>query len=126
MASAVGERSFSTEDAKLALLDILNAFKVPENLVLLEEARERAGNDMLKTMQIVFPITTQIQMQIISKYGFPADGDGIVRFAQTIKLYEKQDAELAKLNTELFSVIMPQMAAPAPPQPQQQQPLPAS
>ena len=60
----------------MALLDILNAFKVPENLVLLEEARERAGNDMLKTMQIVFPITTQIQMQIISKYGFPADGDG--------------------------------------------------
>lgn len=52
--------------------------------------------------------------------------EGIVRFAQTIKLYEKQDAELAKLNTELFSVIMPQMAAPAPPQPQQQQPLPAS
>ena len=60
----------------MALLDILNAFRVPENLLRLEQAREHAGNDMLKTMQIVFPITTQIQMQIISKYGFSADGDG--------------------------------------------------
>ena len=65
----------------VALLDILNAFKVPENLQQLNEAREHAGNDMLKTMQIVFPITTRIQMQIISKYGFPADGDGGCRLS---------------------------------------------
>ncbi len=60
----------------VALVDILDAFDVAENAKKIEEARDSAGNDMLKMMQIVFPITTQIQMDIIGKYGFPPDGDG--------------------------------------------------
>ena len=60
----------------VALSDILDAFDLPENERRIEEARDSAGNDMLKMMQIVFPITTQIQMSIIGKYGFPEDGDG--------------------------------------------------
>ena len=40
-------------------------------------ARESAGNDMLKVMQTVFPITVQIQMDVIKNYGFTADGDGM-------------------------------------------------
>ena len=59
-----------------ALTDILEAFKTAENFSRLEEARENAGNDMLRHMQIVFPIASQIQMDMIQKYGFPADGDG--------------------------------------------------
>ena len=60
----------------VALADILDAFDLPENERKIEEARDSAGNDMLKMMQIVFPITTQIQMSVIGKYGFPEDGDG--------------------------------------------------
>ena len=60
----------------VALSDILDAFDLPENERRIEEARDSAGNDMLKMMQIVFPITTQIQMSVIGKYGFPEDGDG--------------------------------------------------
>ena len=60
----------------MALADILDAFDLPENERKIEEARDSAGNDMLKMMQIVFPITTQIQMNVIGKYGFPEDGDG--------------------------------------------------
>ncbi len=60
----------------VALADILDAFDLPENEKKIEEARDSAGNDMLKMMQIVFPITTQIQMSVIGKYGFPEDGDG--------------------------------------------------
>lgn len=37
---------------------------------------------------------------------------GIIRFTQMIKLYEKQDPNVAKLNAELRSIVMPQMAAP--------------
>ena len=59
-----------------ALTDILEAFKTAENFSRLEEARENAGNDMLRHMQVVFPIASQIQMEMIQKYGFPADGDG--------------------------------------------------
>ena len=43
-------------------------------------ARESAGNDMLKVMQTVFPITVQIQMDVIKNYGFTADGDGVYYF----------------------------------------------
>jgi len=43
-------------------------------------ARENAGNDMLKVMQTVFPITVQIQMDVIKNYGFTADGDGMLCF----------------------------------------------
>lgn len=43
----------------------------------MKEAWEGAGNDMLKMMQVVFPLATQIQMTIIQKYGFPADGEGM-------------------------------------------------
>lgn len=42
----------------------------------MEEASDSAGNDMLKMMQIVFPVATQIQMEVIQKYGFSGDGDG--------------------------------------------------
>ena len=60
-----------------ALEDILEAFESPENAARLNEAKDAAGNDMLRMMQIVFPITTQIQMSVIGKYGFTADGDGM-------------------------------------------------
>ncbi|ELU17825.1 hypothetical protein CAPTEDRAFT_153318 [Capitella teleta] len=98
-----------------ALDDILDAFNNPENALRLNEAKEAAGNDMLRMMQIVFPLTTQIQMEVITKYGFTGDGDGIIRFAQTLKLLEKQDAQVAELNSQLRSTIMPQMAAPEAP-----------
>ena len=60
----------------VALQDILAAFRSPDNHVRLEEARDNAGNDMLKMMQVVFPVATQIQMDTIQKYGFSGDGDG--------------------------------------------------
>jgi len=61
----------------VALEDILSAFTTPDNDIELRSAREKAGNDMLKTMQFVFPVTTQIQMNVIQKYGFPSDGEGM-------------------------------------------------
>ena len=60
-----------------ALTDILDAFVISENAAKMRMARENAGNDMLKVMQTVFPITVQIQMDVIKKYGFTADGDGV-------------------------------------------------
>lgn len=59
-----------------ALSDILDALKEGENFQRLEEAKQSAGNDMLRTMQIVFPVATNIQMEVIERYGFPSDGEG--------------------------------------------------
>lgn len=63
-----------------ALTDILDAFVISENAAKMRMARETAGNDMLKVMQTVFPITVQIQMDVIKNYGFTADGDGVYTF----------------------------------------------
>lgn len=60
----------------VALSDILEAFRLPENIKRIREAQDNSGNDMLKTMQIVFPLATVIQMEIMPKYGFTGDGDG--------------------------------------------------
>ena len=48
----------------------------PENKTRMDEVKDAAGNDMMKMMQIVFPVATQIQMEVIQKYGFSADGEG--------------------------------------------------
>ena len=60
----------------MALADILEAFKNADNSARMEEAKDNAGNDMLKAMQIVFPLATQIQLDVIEKYGFNPDGEG--------------------------------------------------
>ncbi|XP_011444688.2 protein C10-like [Crassostrea angulata] len=98
---------FSLQDCKNALSDILDALKEGENFQRLEEAKQSAGNDMLRTMQIVFPVATNIQMEVIERYGFPSDGEGIIRFTQAVKMYEKQDEEIHQLNQSLKTLLIP-------------------
>jgi len=102
-------QAFEIQDARDALNDILKAFTSQDNESSMRSAREKAGNDMLKFMQYVFPVATQIQLNVIPKYGFPSDGEGIIRFSQMIKLYEKQDSEVMRLNSELRGIVMPRM-----------------
>ncbi|XP_061189244.1 protein C10-like [Saccostrea echinata] len=98
---------FSLQDCRNALNDILDAFKEGDNFQRLEEAKVAAGNDMLRCMQIVFPVATNIQMDVIERYGFPADGEGIIRFTQAVKMYEKQDEEIQQLNHTLKTILIP-------------------
>lgn len=59
------------------LTDILTALNTPENLQKITEAKENSGNEMLKMMQFVFPLVTQIQMDVIKNYGFPEGREGV-------------------------------------------------
>ena len=53
----------SLHDCKSALIDLLNALQsANSNSAHLERVRNEAGNDMIKHMQIVFPVLTQIQV----------------------------------------------------------------
>lgn len=79
----------------------------------MDDARDKAGNDMLRAMQIVFPVASQIQMEVIEKYGFPADGDGVIRFTQAVKMYERQDPDVAHLNGQLRGILIPPLSAQA-------------
>ncbi|KAK0048768.1 protein C10 [Biomphalaria pfeifferi] len=90
-----------------ALRDILDTFNLPENVAKLDEARLAAGNDMLKSMQNIFPTATQMQIQVIERYGFLADGEGLVQFTKVVRSYEDQDPDVRLLNSQLRSILLP-------------------
>ena len=96
-------------EARSALVDILSAFQSPANLPGLEAARSEAGNDMVKQMQIVFPAVTRIQAQVISRYGFTPDGEGVVQFIQHIKQLESEDPEIERLHSMVKTHFIPPM-----------------
>ena len=52
----------------MVLSEVIQAFSVPENAVRMEEARESACNDMGKMLQLVLPVATQIQQEVIKAY----------------------------------------------------------
>lgn len=101
--------SLSLEETKGAMQDVLNAFEVAENKTRMEEVKDAAGNDMMKMMQIVFPVVTQIQQEVIAKYGFTTDGEGAIKFAQTVRQYEVVDNDIASMASKLKSLFLPPM-----------------
>lgn len=109
MGTSQNNTYLSSENAKIILADLLSAFNSPENATRLEEARDSAGNDMLKMMQFVFPLAAEIQMDIIKNYGFSRDGKGATQFALAVKTLEKDDSEIANLNNKLRSYFIPSM-----------------
>lgn len=105
--------TLTPDRAKAALKDILNAFTLPDNVTKLDEAKDNAGNDMLKYMQLVFPVATQIQLEVIQNYGFPGDGEGLIQFSQAVRSCEKENQEVSQLNLELRSFLIPPMVLPS-------------
>ncbi|XP_070532542.1 protein C10-like [Ptychodera flava] len=99
----------SQEQTRAALRDIIAAFELPENQLRLEEAKDNAGNDMMKMMQIVFPVTTQIQQEVTQKYGFSPDGDGAIKFIKSVRQYENIDADIAKMAAQIKAEFLPPM-----------------
>ncbi|KAL2733681.1 protein C10-like [Vespula squamosa] len=104
---------FTAETAKAALTDILTALNTPQNIQKLAEVKENSGNEMLKMMQFVFPIVTQIQMDVIKNYGFLEGREGTVQFAQLIRTLEREDPEVAQLHSQVRSYFLPSIASPS-------------
>lgn len=98
---------FTLETARAALTDILEAIDNSDNSVKLTEAKTNAGNDMLKMMQYVYPIVVQIEMEVIKKYGFPDNRDGIIQFTQNIVALEREDSVVADLHNQIRAHFLP-------------------
>ena len=45
--------------------------------------------------QVVFPLCTEIQLEVIAQFGFQPDGEGIIQFTQHIKMMEREDQEVS-------------------------------
>ncbi|XP_061099338.1 protein C10 isoform X3 [Conger conger] len=78
----------------------------------MEEARESACNDMGKMLQLVLPVATQIQQEVVKAYGFNNEGEGVLKFARLVKMYETQDPEIAAMSAKLKSLLLPPMSTP--------------
>ncbi|PNF15215.1 hypothetical protein B7P43_G14104 [Cryptotermes secundus] len=98
---------FTSENARAVLSSVLEAISLPENAAKLGEAKDNAGNDMLKMMQFVFPIVMQIEMDVIKDYGFAEGREGIVHFAQVIRMLEREDPEVAHLHAQVRANFLP-------------------
>lgn len=99
--------NFTPELAKAVLTDVLAALNSPENIQKISEVKEISGNEMLKVIQFVFPIVTQIQMDVIKNYGFPEGREGTVQFAQLLRSIEREDPEVAQLHGQVRSYFLP-------------------
>lgn len=113
MAAAQTQQGLLTaEQTRVVLAEVLKALGSPDSEARLQEARESACNDMGKMLQFVLPVATQIQQEVIKSYGFSNDGEGVLKFARLVKVYETQDPEIAAMSLKLKSLFLPPMTAP--------------
>jgi len=109
----------SPSETKVVLLDVLAALSAPESL---EQARAIAGNDMLKQMQTVFPVSVQIEAQILAQHGLLGNhsmdmdpststgisaGEAVVQFHQLLNALAPQDPEIDALFKQLRMRLIP-------------------
>lgn len=99
--------NFNNEAGKTILGDIIKTCNHSENSKRLSEAKAAAGKDMLQMMHLVFPQVMQIQMDIIKNYGFPSNREGLIQFEQLIRDLEKDDAEIARLRSQIRAIYLP-------------------
>ena len=105
-------------ETKIVLLDVLAALSDPEAL---EQARSVAGNDMLRQMQTVFPLSVQIEAHVLAQHGLvgrPSStfddgkgpvtpGEAVVQFHQLLQLLAPQDPEIDALFKQLRLRLLP-------------------
>ncbi|XP_014250034.1 protein C10 [Cimex lectularius] len=99
--------TFTAETARAALNAILESLEMDENALKLNEAKIGAGNDMLKVMQYVFPIVVQVEMDVIKRFGFTDNREGIIQFTQLIVALEKEDDLIADLHSQVRAHYLP-------------------
>ena len=75
--SAGRDFSISHDEVKLCMRKMVEAaFEAPQNVARLKEAKSRAGSDMVKIMQLVFPLAMKIQQETLQQCGYPNDYEG--------------------------------------------------
>ncbi|XP_060802908.1 protein C10 [Amyelois transitella] len=110
--------NITVDEVRKILSEVIEALESADYAPKLDEAKEAAGNEMLKMMQIVFPMVVQIQMETIKRHGFSntREGEnkhdkkcwscGIVQFTQLVRDMES-DSEVARLHSRIRSHYLP-------------------
>lgn len=69
-------QNVSVDQVRTILNEVLDSLESPDYASKLDEAKEAAGNEMLKMMQLVFPMVVQIEMETIKRHGFNSSREG--------------------------------------------------
>ncbi|CAH0563755.1 unnamed protein product [Brassicogethes aeneus] len=103
----------TSETAIEILNKTIKELNTPENAKKLEEARTDVGNEMLKMLQYVFPLVLAVQVDIIRNYGYPEGREGVIKFAQSIRVLEREDVEVARLHSLVKAYYLPPVSVAA-------------
>uniref|UniRef100_A0A8D8XJ19 Protein C10 n=1 Tax=Cacopsylla melanoneura TaxID=428564 RepID=A0A8D8XJ19_9HEMI len=104
---AHSETTIDKQSIKDILQEITDSIETGESATKLNEAKQTAGNDMMKLMQYVFPVIVQIEMDVIKKYGFIDGREGMIQFTKLVVDYEKEDKDIAILHKIIRSHFLP-------------------
>lgn len=102
----------TADQVKAAMRDVLLAFERPAHQTRLLEIEQEAGSDLVKLLQDRLPFAAEIQQEVIKSHGFSDDGAGSLTFTHAIKLFEKDDEEIAKMAEDLKSRFIPLLPRP--------------
>lgn len=103
----------TVEQVKAAMKEILEAFDKPQNKAKMQEIEQEANSDLVKLLQERLPFAAEIQKEVIKCHGFPDDGDqGSLTFTHAIKLFEKEDEEIASMAADLKMKFIPPLPHP--------------
>ncbi|KAG5675380.1 hypothetical protein PVAND_005288 [Polypedilum vanderplanki] len=102
--------SINLETTRSILIDILKAITLPENSKRINDAKSASGKETIKFFQNVFPIVMEIQMQVVTKYGF-AGREGLVLYEQLVREFENTDQEIARLREQIRQNYLPPMSS---------------
>ncbi|XP_026332995.1 protein C10 [Hyposmocoma kahamanoa] len=97
----------TVDQVRQILSEVIDSLESPDYASKLDEAKEAAGNEMLKMMQIVFPMVVQIEMETIKRHGFSNSREGVVQFTQMVREMESLDSEVARLHNQIRSHYLP-------------------
>lgn len=73
----------TVDQVRQILSEVIDSLESPDYASKLDEAKEAAGNEMLKMMQIVFPMVVQIEMETIKRHGFSNSREGMYCFSSS-------------------------------------------
>ena len=112
----------SRSEAKSALSEVIRAMNEPKNCQKMIAPRlgsDRSSDSLsdgkpsipqmeaMRHMQYVFPVATQILMDVISNYGFSKSGEGVVQFTLVVRHMQRFDDEIRRLYTQMRTYFLP-------------------
>ncbi|CAL8070092.1 unnamed protein product [Orchesella dallaii] len=100
-------RELSPENVKEALQVMLERMHLPENEAKVQGAKEQAGDDMVEVFKNVFPIVLQIQIEVVSKFGFVSNQEGLKDFLIRVNQLTNEYPEILDLMLKIREVYLP-------------------